>query len=223
MISDLFAIEVCGTMQNLLDKRSRYAPSLHSLLVCCPAPWLNRPVPDYGSVPRWQLTGLLEQPADHPLILPVRDMRVLYALKPRQFQDFAEHHIAHAHELFAPIDILTTPSGWRDPALRQFLARAARRANFWESSLPERAQGEFASEADASQADAAGPSPSQPRHAATEEPFNIGRLIGRPRREAAEIMGFGDLVGSDGRLKPRQPRNAGRLSPGTRELAAQVA
>ncbi|HET9146832.1 MAG TPA: hypothetical protein VFN77_02160 [Acetobacteraceae bacterium] len=200
-IPDLFAIEVCGTMQNLLDKRSRYAPSLHSLLVACPAPWLNLTVAEYDHAPRWKLTGLLERKPDQPLILPVRDMRVLYALKPKQFQEFAEHHIAHAHELFAPVDILIDESGWRDPALRSFLARAARRANFWESAAPAQAGWGAAEAID------------PPGRAEPEEPFNIGRLIGRPRRRAGQgIMSLNELMGD----RSRRP-SGGRI--GVRELA----
>lgn len=209
---DLFAIEVCGTMQNLLDKRSRYAPSLHSLLVACPAPWLNLTVAEYDNAPRWKLTGLLERKPEQPLILPVRDMRVLYALKPKQFQEFAEHHIAHAHELFAPVDILIDESGWRDPALRSFLARAARRANFWESAAPaQAAQGAW------SAAEAIDP----PGRAEPEEPLNIGRLIGRPRRQAGitaqgintqGIMSLNELMGD------RSRRSSGSRI-GVRELA----
>ena len=41
---DIFAIEACGTLQNLLDKRSRFAPSTHSLLAVCPVHWLLAPV-----------------------------------------------------------------------------------------------------------------------------------------------------------------------------------
>jgi len=41
---DIFAIEACGTLQNLLDKRSRFAPSTHSLLAVCPVQWLLSPV-----------------------------------------------------------------------------------------------------------------------------------------------------------------------------------
>jgi hypothetical protein len=37
---DIFAIEACSTQQNLLYKRSRFAPSTHSLLAVCPVAWL---------------------------------------------------------------------------------------------------------------------------------------------------------------------------------------
>ncbi len=33
---DIFAIEACGSLQNLLDKRSRFAASTRSLLAVCP-------------------------------------------------------------------------------------------------------------------------------------------------------------------------------------------
>jgi hypothetical protein len=37
---DLFVIEACGTFANLLDKRFRFAPSMHSMLAVCPVRWL---------------------------------------------------------------------------------------------------------------------------------------------------------------------------------------
>ena len=36
---DVVAIEACSSFQNLLDKRSRFAPSTHSMLAICPLPW----------------------------------------------------------------------------------------------------------------------------------------------------------------------------------------
>ena len=33
---DIFVIEVCGSVSNLLDKRGRFTPSMHSLLAVCP-------------------------------------------------------------------------------------------------------------------------------------------------------------------------------------------
>src|SRR3954453_12890724 len=38
---DILAIEACGSLQNLLDKRSRFAPSTQSLLAVCPVPGLR--------------------------------------------------------------------------------------------------------------------------------------------------------------------------------------
>ena len=44
---DIFAIEACGSLQNLLDKRSRFAPSTHSMLAVCrfPGCWPTSPRP----------------------------------------------------------------------------------------------------------------------------------------------------------------------------------
>src|SRR5580692_3323053 len=56
---DIFAVEACGSLANLLDKRSRFAPSTHSLLACCPVPWLLAPAIEGDTTPRWRATGLL--------------------------------------------------------------------------------------------------------------------------------------------------------------------
>ncbi len=132
--ADIFVIEACGGIPNLRDKRSRFAPSMHSMLVVCPLRWLRGTVEEYGALPRWRLCGMFKAEPAGPLILPVRDIRVLYALKPRDYQGFAECNVPHAHEFFAPIEALIGAGGWRDPAMEAFLARASVRANFWVSA-----------------------------------------------------------------------------------------
>jgi hypothetical protein len=129
---DIFAIEACGTISNLLDKRSRFAPSMHSLLAVCPVPWLLGEVSDLNKMQRWRHTGLLRAAPSMPLVLPVRDIRVMYALPPRHYQGFAASQIPHAHEFFAPIMALIGPESWQHPTLRAFIARTSPRANFWE-------------------------------------------------------------------------------------------
>jgi hypothetical protein len=129
---DLFAIEACGSFQNLLDKRSRFAPSMHSLLAVCPLPWLFAPVSPTNRMLRWRYTGLMRNPPDRLLTLPVRDIRVMYTLRPRHYAGFASSQIPHAHEFFAPMDALIGPEGWQHPTLRAFIARTSPRANFWE-------------------------------------------------------------------------------------------
>lgn len=131
---DVFAIEACGGYQNLLDKRSRFAPSMHSMLAVCPVEWLVRPVSETNAMPRWRYTGLLAAEPAAPLVLPVRDIRVMYALRPRQYEGFAASQIPHAHEFFAPVSALIGPESWRQPDLRAFIARTSNRANFWEFS-----------------------------------------------------------------------------------------
>ncbi|MGE4481622.1 hypothetical protein [Acidocella sp.] len=129
---DIFAIEACGSYQNLLDKRSRFAPSMHSMLAVCSVNWLLQPVSLTNSMPRWHYTGLLGRPPVSPLALPVRDIRVMYALRPRHYANFASSQIPHAHEFFAPVEAIIGPDGWHHPHLRAFIARTSPRANFFD-------------------------------------------------------------------------------------------
>ncbi len=127
---DIFAIEACGSLQNLLDKRSRFAPSTQSLLAVCPVPWLLAPVLEGGATPRWQATGILRHEPALPLILPVRDIRVMYALKKRHYDGFAESQVPHPHEYFLPMETLTAKGAHEDPDVRAFVGRASASANF---------------------------------------------------------------------------------------------
>src|SRR3954451_24342820 len=85
---DIFAIEACSTLQNLLDKRSLFAPSTHSLLAVCPLQWLLSPLLPGDPTPRWKVTGVLRQEPTAALVVPVRDMHVLYGLKQQHYQGF---------------------------------------------------------------------------------------------------------------------------------------
>jgi hypothetical protein len=127
---DIFAIEACGSLANLLDKRSRFAPSTHSLLAVCPVPWLLRPVTPNDTTPRWQVTGVIAEEPTRPLVLPVRDIKVMYALKNRHYRGFTETQIPHPHEYFVPMDALTAEDGHESPAIKALVSRAAVNANF---------------------------------------------------------------------------------------------
>jgi hypothetical protein len=127
---DIFAIEACGSLQNLLDKRSRFAPSTHSLLAVCPVQWLLSPVMPGDPTPRWKVTGVLREEPAMPFVVPVRDMHVLYGLKRKHYQGFARHQVPHAHEFFAPMEALTAFDGDKNPDLHALLAHASAAANF---------------------------------------------------------------------------------------------
>jgi hypothetical protein len=133
---DIFAIEACSSLSNLLDKRSRFAPSTHSMLAYCPVPWLLAPVLPEDPTPRWQATGVLLHEPVLPLVLPVRDIRVMYGLKPRHYQGFVQSQVPHPHEYFVPMEALTAENGDQDPAMQALVARASTAANFL--SLPPR-------------------------------------------------------------------------------------
>ena len=127
---DIFAVEACGNIQNLLDKRSRFAPSTHSLLAVCPVPWLLAPVMADDPTPRWRATGLIRTEPVASLCFPVRDLRVLFGLKRLDYAGFARYQLPHAHEFFAPMDVLTARDSEKNPELQALLARAALTANF---------------------------------------------------------------------------------------------
>ena len=127
---DIFAIEACSTLSNLLDKRSRFAPSPHSLMAVCPGPWLLAAITPSDPTPRWKATGVLRAMPDMALVLPVRDMRVMYALKAQHYQGFAESQIPHPHEYFVPMERLTQVDAAQDPQLQALVSRASASANF---------------------------------------------------------------------------------------------
>ena len=127
---DIFAVEACGTLQNLLDKRSRFAPSTHSLLAVCPIRWLLAPVTEDDSTPRWQVSGIFHHQPTQAVTLPVREMRVLYGLPRRQYDGFARTQLPHAHEFFVPMETLMAENSDRNPALRALVKRASVTANF---------------------------------------------------------------------------------------------
>ncbi|WP_419897959.1 hypothetical protein [Roseomonas sp. USHLN139] len=127
---DILCIEACSTLQNLLDKRSRFAPSTTSLLAVCPVTWLTAPVQSGDKLPRWRQIKLLRAAPVQPLVLPVRDVRVLYGLKSRQYDGFARHQMPQPHEYFCPMDALIDEQGANNPAMQALISRASGAANF---------------------------------------------------------------------------------------------
>lgn len=127
---DIFAIEACSSLQNLLDKRSRFSPSTHSMLAVCPVPWLLAPVMPGNPMPRWEATRVILHRPVLPFTVVVRDMRVMYGLKRDHYEGFAKHQIPHPHEFFVPMDALTARDGDQAPAMRSLVAKATCDANF---------------------------------------------------------------------------------------------
>lgn len=127
---DILAIEACSTLQNLLDKRSRFAPSTHSLLAVCPVEWLLAPIAPDDPTPRWKAARVFAREPIMAISIPVREMRVLYGLKEAHYKGFARHQMPHAHEFFVPMQALTAENSEQNPALRALLERASISANF---------------------------------------------------------------------------------------------
>jgi hypothetical protein len=128
---DIFVIEVCGSFPNLLDKRSRFSPSMHSLLAVCPLNWLLGEYATTDGTPRWKRTELLKTAPTEAITVPVRDIRVMYGLRPKDYEGFATHQVPHAHEFFVPVSVLLGQDGWLQPEMRTFIARTSPQANFW--------------------------------------------------------------------------------------------
>lgn len=122
-------------MQNLLDKRSRFAASTSSLLAFCPVPWLLAPArQDAIPVPRWRLVRMLHNEPNVPLVLPVRHTRVVFGLQLRHYESFRQNNVAQAHEFFCPMDALTAEDGHEVPEMRALFARTSAPANFMQTA-----------------------------------------------------------------------------------------
>lgn len=127
---DILCIEACSSLPNLLDKRSRFAPSVSSLVAVCPVDWLMTPVQANDPTPRWRLIRMLAEEPKVPLILPVRDSRVLFGLMRRHYDHFAESQIAQPHELFCPMDALVADQGHESQAMQDLIHRSSVMSNF---------------------------------------------------------------------------------------------
>ncbi len=129
---DIFAIEACSTLSNLLDKRSRFSPSTNSLMAVCPVAWLMTKATPTDSLPRWRATGVLLAEPVTALVLPVRDLRVLFGLRSEHFDGFVKHQLPHPHEFYVPMDALTAENGDQDLGLRALISLASPTCNFLE-------------------------------------------------------------------------------------------
>jgi len=101
---DVVAVEICGTVQNLNDKRSRYFPSSHSLVVNCGKDWLLEHIPTKktGTAPRWKASGRISVEPSEDLAIPVRYLRVLYALPNTVYKSWCSGHTPTGYEYFCP-------------------------------------------------------------------------------------------------------------------------
>ena len=132
---DALAIEACSSLTNLQDKRSRFAPSTQSMMAVCSLPWLHAPALADNPAPRWQVTGVLRAAPVTPLVLPVRNIRVMYGLLPEQYQRFMHYQLPHAHEFFVPMGALTAENGDQAPAMQALIARSSISANFFSGDI----------------------------------------------------------------------------------------
>ena len=87
---------------------------------------MQEPAEQSDPTPRWRLIRLLREEPTEPLVLPVRDIRVLYGLKSQHYAFVAKGQVPHPHEYFCPMEALTAYHGHEDPALAALIGRASR-------------------------------------------------------------------------------------------------
>jgi hypothetical protein len=127
---DVVAIEVCGTIQNLNDKRSRYFPASHSLVLTCGRRWFLEfmTVQRGGQAPRWRATGTLTSEPVRDLSIPVRHLRVLYAIPNTLYDDWKQNHVPTGYELFCPHSSLDS---YNSQKMQIFLSRMSVASQFY--------------------------------------------------------------------------------------------
>ena len=68
-------------------------------------------------MPRWRATRLLRHEPVLAFVLPVRDIRVLFALTHKNYDGFMKHQLPHAHEYYAPMETLMAFGSDKNPQL----------------------------------------------------------------------------------------------------------
>lgn len=127
---DVTCIEICGSMQNLNDKRARYAPTGHGLVLDTPECWLRAELSlqKRGRRSRWWATGTLPRGEEPEHLAPaVRYLRVLYAVRDDHMTDVMANVIAAGHEYFTRHSALKQFNG---QPMQTFLKRLAPASHF---------------------------------------------------------------------------------------------
>ena len=128
--ADIVAVEVCGTVQNLNDKRSRYIPASHSLVIHCSKAWFAEliTVQRGGKKERWRATASITQKPASDLKIPVRHLRVLYALPNKRYEAWTPHHTPTGYEFFCPHSSLNS---YTSAKMQKFLRQMSRASHFY--------------------------------------------------------------------------------------------
>jgi hypothetical protein len=132
---DIVAVEVCGTnarlnAQNLNDKRSRYIPASHSIVLDCSLKWLEEviDVQHGASKPRWQAAASFGGRPSEDARIPVRHLRVLYALPNKLYEKWCPHHTPTGYEFFCPHSSLDS---YNSGKMQAFLRQMSLAAQFY--------------------------------------------------------------------------------------------
>jgi hypothetical protein len=103
--ADVLALETCGSLQNLHDKRSRFLASTGSLLLKVPAAWLREPQQvQHGAVhERWRTFGdAFGVAPERDVRVPVARLRVFLLVPDDDLPTIAEKVALEPHEYLLP-------------------------------------------------------------------------------------------------------------------------
>ena len=92
--ADVVAVEACGSVQNLNDKRARYGSSTASLMLRCDRNWL---LDGADRNPNWKVAGCTDEPTQE-ISFAVRHIRVLYALPGEIYENWRDNGVLSGHE-----------------------------------------------------------------------------------------------------------------------------
>jgi hypothetical protein len=135
--ADIVCVESSSSIPNLNDKRSRYAHAHHSIVVRIGIEWLNEEISfKKGSKPRWKIAGTFpagtnqvpKLPGQEELVLPVRHLRVLYALEATDYKNVIRNLVPAAHEFFCKQNALES---YHAPKMQTFLLGMWLRHHFY--------------------------------------------------------------------------------------------
>jgi len=126
---DVVAVEVCGTIQNLNDKRSRFIPASHSLVLTCTSAWLREEisVQKGGKRARWEASASFAREPSGDLSVPVRHLRVLYGIPNALYHRWCREHTPTGYEFFCPHSSLAT---YNSPPMQRFLRQMSTASQF---------------------------------------------------------------------------------------------
>jgi hypothetical protein len=99
---DVLFIEVCGTLANFGDKRSRYLPTHETRGITFTRDWFKKEIRWSGGTtkPIWSYLGLPSTP-EEDIHAPIRALRVLYTLTDDDFKRVKDGEVPRGHEFFA--------------------------------------------------------------------------------------------------------------------------
>jgi hypothetical protein len=128
---DVVAVEVCGSIQNLNDKRSRYFPSSHSTVLSCNPEWFSESVTVQKGVKkaRWEACGSFKK-LPSKRTLAIRHLRVLFALPNNLYGGWRDNHVPTGHEFFCAHSSLDS---YNSQPMQLFLGQMSIASQFYSS------------------------------------------------------------------------------------------